>query len=174
MPLRHAAPSPPQVLDSLIGWRKHNRADHTIFYLDTIVKTGSESLEATLRIRRILFTGFVERMGDTTLPKCVMFGEMVEGAGCGGGQEKDWMGCFLDDLRAFGINAVQLNTATQDEGGMAQNSKTRGGTFHGKIDRCRKKQGWPTACSGMPERDGKDQGEDNLKLAGSCWFACPS
>ena len=31
-----------------IGWRKHNRADYTIFYLDTLVKTGSESLEATL------------------------------------------------------------------------------------------------------------------------------
>ena len=46
-----------------IGWRKHNRADHTIFYLDTLVKTESESLEATLRRRRILFMGFVARMG---------------------------------------------------------------------------------------------------------------
>ena len=25
----------------------------------------------------------------------------MEGAGCVGGQEKEWMGCFLDDLRAF-------------------------------------------------------------------------
>ena len=33
-----------------------------------------------------------------------------------GGQEKDWMECFLDDLRAFGINADQLTTAAQDEG----------------------------------------------------------
>ena len=56
---------------------------------------------------------------------------------------------------------------------MTQNGKTRGGTCHGKMDRCRKKQGWPTACSGMPERDGKDQGEDNPKLAGSRRFACP-
>ena len=31
-----------------IGWRKHNRADHPISYLDTLVKTGSESIEATL------------------------------------------------------------------------------------------------------------------------------
>ena len=35
-----------------IGWRKHNRADHPISYLDTLVKTGSESIEATLRRRR--------------------------------------------------------------------------------------------------------------------------
>ena len=45
-----------------------------------------------------------------------MFGEMVRGAGCVGGQEKEWMGCFLDDLRAFGINADQWTTAAQDEG----------------------------------------------------------
>ena len=33
--------------------------------------------------------------------------------------------------------------------------------------------GWTTACSGMLERDGKDQGEDSPKQAGSCGFARP-
>ena len=33
-----------------------------------------------------------------------------------GGQEKEWMGYFLDDLRAFGINADQWTTAAQDKG----------------------------------------------------------
>ena len=56
------------------------------------------------------------RMEDTRLPKCVMFGEMVGGAGCVEGQEKEWMGCFLDDLRAFDIIADQWTTAAQDEG----------------------------------------------------------
>ena len=55
-------------------------------------------------------------MEDTILPECVMFGEMVGGAGCVGGQGKEWMGCFLDGLRAFGINANQCRTAAQDEG----------------------------------------------------------
>ena len=55
-------------LTCCIGWRKHNRDDHPISYLDTLVKTGSESIEATLRRRRILFAGFVVRMGDTRLP----------------------------------------------------------------------------------------------------------
>ena len=36
--------------------------------------------------------------------------------GLWGGQEQEWMGCFLDDLRAFGINANQWTTAAQDEG----------------------------------------------------------
>ena len=57
------------------------------------------------------------RIEDTRLPKCVMFGEMVGGAGCAEeGQEKEWMGCFLNDLRAFGINTDQWTTAAQDEG----------------------------------------------------------
>ena len=39
------------------------------------------------------------------------------------------------------------------------------------MSRCRESQGWITACSSMPERDAKDQGEDSPKQAGSCWFA---
>ena len=85
-------------LTRCIGWQKHKRADHKIFYLDTLVKTGSESIEATLRRRRILFAGFVARMEDTRLPKCVMFGEIMGGASCVGGLQKEWMACFLDDL----------------------------------------------------------------------------
>ena len=96
-------------LTRCIGWRKNNRADHPISSLDTLVKTGSESIEAILRRRRILFVGFVARMEDRRLPKCVMFGQMV------GIQEKESMRCFLDDLRAFGINADQWTTAAQDE-----------------------------------------------------------
>ena len=78
------------------------------------MKTGSESIEATLPRRRI-FAGFVVRIEDTRLPKCVMFGELVGGAGSVGRQIKEWMGCFLDDLRAFCINADQWTTAAQDE-----------------------------------------------------------
>ena len=55
-------------------------------------------------------------MEDTRLPKCVIFGEMVGDAGCVWGQEKEGMECFLNDLRAFGINADQWTTAAQDEG----------------------------------------------------------
>ena len=73
-------------------------------------------LQVTLHRRRILFEGFVARVEDTRLPMCVMFGALVGGAGCVRSQEKEGMGCFLDDLRAFGINADQLTTAAQDEG----------------------------------------------------------
>ena len=36
---------------------------------------------------------------------------------CGGPGKHCWIGCFLDDLRAFGINADQWTPAAQDEGG---------------------------------------------------------
>ena len=117
MPQRHAAPNPPQALDSLHRLAKLKyRADHPIPYMDTLVTTGSESIEATLRRRRILFVEFVAAMEGTRLSKCVMFGEMVGGADCVSSQDKEWMLFFLDDLRAFGINADQCTTAAQDEG----------------------------------------------------------
>ena len=159
-------------LTRCIGWRNHNRADRPINYLYTLIKTGSGSIDATLRRRRILFAGFMARMEDTRLSKCVMFGELVGGAGCVGGQEKEWMRYFLDDLRAFGINADRWATAPQDEGEWRRTVEG-GGTFHGEMDRCRESQGWTTACSGMPERDRKNQGEDSPKQAGSCCFASP-
>ena len=56
---------------------------------------------------------------------------------------------------------------------MTQDGGTRGGTFNGQMYPCRESQGLTTACSGMPERDGKDQGEDSPKQAGSGWFASP-
>ena len=125
-------------LTRCIAWRKHSRADHPISNVDTLIKTESDSIETTLRRRRILFTGFVARMEDTRLPKCVMFGEMVRGAGCVGGQEKEWMGCFLDDLRAFDINADQWTTAPQDKGGwcrmaeQGRNISSRNGSLQRK------------------------------------------
>jgi len=44
-------------LTRCIGWRKHRRTDHPIPYVETLLKTVSESIEATLRNRRILFAG---------------------------------------------------------------------------------------------------------------------
>ena len=81
----------PTFLTHCIGWRKNNRTDHPIFYLSTLLmKTGSESIEAIMRRRRILFAGFVARTENTiTLPKYVLLRELAGRAGCVGGQEKE-------------------------------------------------------------------------------------
>ena len=77
----------------------------------------------------MLFAGFMVRMEDTRPPKCVTFGELVGGAGCVGSQEKEWMACFLDALRAFSANADHWMTAAQDEGGWRRTAEQEAGRF---------------------------------------------
>ena len=77
--------------------------DHTLSYADALAKTASESIEAIVRERRILFAGFVARMGEKGLPQRVMFEEVVGGKGYSGGQEKDWMDPLKDDMSVFGM-----------------------------------------------------------------------
>ena len=56
-------------------------------------------------------------MKDTNLPKCVIFGQQVMGgAGCMGAQGNELIGCLLDDLRSFIINANQRTTSAHDKG----------------------------------------------------------
>ena len=68
------------------------------------MKTGSESVDAIIRGRRmILFAGFLAHM-DTRLPNCVMFGGVMAGAGCVGGRKKNgwsvsWMTSELSVLK---------------------------------------------------------------------------
>ena len=90
-----------------------------------------------------------------------------------GGPVKRLDGVFSEQLQSFRHQRRPVDDCSPGRGGMAQNGRTRGGTFHGKMDCCKKYQGWTTACSGMPERDGKDQGGDSPKQAGSYWFARP-
>ena len=52
-----------------------------------------------------------------------MMGELVEGTGCVRDQEKEWMGFYLDNLRAYGITADQWTTAAQIEGEWRRTAK---------------------------------------------------
>ena len=142
-------------------------------HLDTLVKRGSESIEAILRRWRILFAGFVARMEDTRLPKCVMFGEMVGGAGCVGGQEKKWMGCFLDDLRAFGINAGQWTTAAQDEGESRRTAEQGAEHFMAKCVVAETTKARLRHAVVCPNVTGRTKERDSPKQSDSCWFARP-
>ena len=60
-----------------------------------------------MRRRRMFLSGFVACIEGTRLSKCVMLKELLEGAGYVGGAEKRVSGDFLDDLRAFSVNADQ-------------------------------------------------------------------
>ena len=86
-----------------LGWQKRKRDDHTLSYADALAKTASESIEAIVRKRRILFAGFVARVGEERLPQRVMFGELLGGRGYSGGEEKDWMARLKEDVSVFGM-----------------------------------------------------------------------
>ena len=90
MPLQHAAPSPPQVLDSL-----HRLA----------------KAQSRRPIDFLYGHAFHHR-----LPKRVMSGELENAGKRGpGGKEKEWTDCVADDLRLFGVTG-DWKTAALDPG----------------------------------------------------------
>ena len=119
-----------------------------------------------------MFAGFVARMEDTRLPKCVMFGEMVEGTGCRGGRKKIGWGVSwtISELSASTPTSGRLQPRTRGNGTERQNE---GGNIAWRNESLQRIHGWTTACSGMPERVRKNQEEDRPKQEGSSWFARP-
>ena len=98
------------------GWRKRKREDHILSCANALLRTDSESVETTVRRRRILFAGFVARMGEERLPTRVMFGEMLGVKGYSGGQEWDWMKDPEEVFEAFGIKFEGWHEAAQKVG----------------------------------------------------------
>ena len=84
-------------------WQRRKRKDYILSYDNALLRTDSESVETTVRRRRILFTGFVARMGEERLPRRGMFVEILGGKGYSGRQKWDWMKDVEKDLKAFGI-----------------------------------------------------------------------
>ena len=89
-----------------------------ISYLDTLMKTESERIETIMRMRRILFAGFVACMEDTRLSKCEMFIELVGGAGCVGGREKCGWGVSW--------NTSELSVSTPTSGRLRPRARGNG------------------------------------------------
>ena len=115
-----------------VGWRKRKHEDHMLSYANALFKTDSESVETAVRRRRILFAGFVARMGEERLPRSVMFGEMLGGNGYSGGQEWDLMKDLGEDLKAFGIKFEGWREAHRRSADGSDGSKKRRG-FHAEM-----------------------------------------
>ena len=97
------------------------------------------------------------RMRDYRSARC---SEKWWGARAVWGPGKRVDGVFPGRSQSFRHQRRPVDDCSPGRRGMAQNGRTRGGTFHGEMDRCRETQGWTTACSGMPDRDGKNQEDD--------------
>ena len=103
------------LLRTLGAWCKSPNK-RILSYKDALQRTECESIETTVRTRRLLWAGALLHMGDHRLPKRVMSGEL-ENAGKRGlrGKEKEWTDCVADDLRLFRITG-DWSTAALDPG----------------------------------------------------------
>ena len=91
-------------LPGVIGAQR-KRPDHRMTsYNRALEITRRESIETTLRTRRLLWAGTLLRMSGGRLSKRIMFGNLEGAVRRGrGGKEKKWTDCVQSDIRAFGI-----------------------------------------------------------------------
>ena len=101
-----------KLLLRVIGYRRVNGTYRKMSYAKALKKTGSQSVEATVRQRWLLFAGALARHGDRRLPKQLLFVERLEGGeDLGPGQPAQHRQKSLrDDFKAFG--AIHGSTPT--------------------------------------------------------------
>ena len=85
----------------IIGFQRRHRTDHPKSYTKALKEAQCESVETTIRKRRLLFAGAVQRTTNERLTHRVMFGTLAGGENpVPGRPEKNWAQC-LADIRVF-------------------------------------------------------------------------
>ena len=105
-----------RVLLHIIGAQRKRPDNRMTSYNRALEITRCESIETSLRTRRLLWAGKLTRMRGGRLPKQTMF-ENLEGAvpRGRGGKEKEWTDCVQSDTRAFGITGDWKAMASKAE-----------------------------------------------------------
>ena len=92
-----------RLLLRVIGYRRERGTYRQFSYAQALKNTGCQSVEATIRQRRLLFAGAMARQPAGRLPKRLMDGKLVGEEDPGTGRpEPIWMDCLKDDFQAFG------------------------------------------------------------------------
>ena len=93
-----------RILLRIIGAQRKRPDNRMASYHRALEMTGCDSIETTLRTRRLLCAGTLVRMGDGWLLK------RIESRNLDGaikrrrvGKQKEWVDCVKNDVRAFGI-----------------------------------------------------------------------
>ena len=96
---------------------QRKRPDHRMTsYNRALEITRCESIEATLRMRRLLWAGTLIRMSGGRLPKRIVIGNLEGTVRRGrGGKEKEWTDFVQSDIRACGIAGDWEATALKAE-----------------------------------------------------------
>ena len=101
-----------RLLLRIIGAQR-KRLDHRMAsYNRALEITGCDSIETTLRARRLLRAGTLIRMSGGWLPTRIVVGNLEGAVRRGrGGKEKEWTDCVQSNIRAFSIAADWKATA---------------------------------------------------------------
>ena len=92
-----------RLLRRVIGYKRVHGSFRQLSYAETLKKTKCQSVEATIRKRRLLFAGAIARQPEGRLPKRLMFGKISGGEDARAGRpEQDWLRCLIEDFRVFG------------------------------------------------------------------------
>ena len=92
-----------RLLLRVIGYRRERGTYQQLSYAQTLKKTGCQSVEATIRQRRLLFAGAMARQPAGRLPKRLMEGKLV-----GGGRSRQGTpGAELDGLSQGRLPSVR-------------------------------------------------------------------
>lgn len=92
-----------QLLLRVIGYRRVHGTHRQMSYAKALKKTGSQSVEATIRQRRLLFAGAMARQGEERLPRRLLLGKLEGGQDPGPGHPaQHWYKSLVDDFKAFG------------------------------------------------------------------------
>ena len=96
-----------------------------------------------------LVRGICGAHGGYETPEVRDVRRMGGGRGLCWGPGKRVDGVFPGRPQSFRHQCRPVDDCSPRRLGMAQNGRTRGGTFHGEMDRCRGSQGWTTACNAV-------------------------
>ncbi|CAB1107288.1 unnamed protein product [Ectocarpus sp. CCAP 1310/34] len=100
-----------RLLLRVIGYKRKKDTYRQLSYAQAPKRVECQSVEATIRQRRLLLARALARQPDGRLPKRLMLGELAGGEKRRrGGQKQNWPKCVLDDLKAFGADHGSTKT----------------------------------------------------------------
>ena len=174
VPLRHAAPSPPRVVDSLHWLAKAQSRRPPDFLSGHACQDGKGEHRGDFTQKADLVCGICGAHGGYETAEVRDVRRNGGGRGLRGGPGKRVMICFLDDLRAFGINADQWIAAAQDGAGWRRTTEQGVGHFMAKWIVAEKAEAGLRHAMVCPNVTGRTKEKiAQKKAAGSCWFARP-
>ena len=93
-----------KVLLRTIGFHRRRRTDHPMSYAKALKKAKCESIQTTIRKRRLLFVGVIQRAKPERLTRRVICGTMAGGENPGLSRPgKTWARCLVDDIAVFRV-----------------------------------------------------------------------